>query len=180
MLRNSHADGDSHAGLSEPSWPIRALRRRSLFATKRRWRKTVSVLDLEKVAHEGDIVLFAGTGGGDSRLSCILGHEYTHCAIVVKGCPTEGSTEQQLCIMESVIEGVGLVPLQGASIRQPKTARANRPSIVGPTVGPAWRLDTAATGNAASAWIAEDAASAGAPAGLGNGRRVGIWIAWPA
>ena len=42
---------------------------------------------------------------------------------------------------------LGLVPLQGASIRQPKTARANRPSIVGPTVGPAWRLDTAATGN---------------------------------
>ena len=70
MLRNSHADGDSHAGLSEPSWPIRALRRRSLFATKRRWRKTVSVLDLEKVAHEGDIVLFAGTGGGDPGPAC--------------------------------------------------------------------------------------------------------------
>ena len=139
MLRNSHADGDSHAGLSEPSWPIRALRRRSLFATKRRWRKTVSVLDLEKVAHEGDIVLFAGTGGGDSCLSCILGHEYTHCAIVVKGCPTEGSTEQQLCIMESVIEGVGLVPLQARPTAamggaRPSCPPADRPMLAGSTL----------------------------------------------
>ena len=38
---------------------------------------------------------------------------------------------------------LGLIPLQGAIIRDPKTAR-KRSSLSGPTVGPAWRLDTAA------------------------------------
>lgn len=40
-------------------------------------------------------------------------------------------------------KSLGLVPLQGATIRDPKTAR-RRSSLGGPTVGPAWRLDTGA------------------------------------
>lgn len=43
-------------------------------------------------------------------------------------------------------KSLGLVPLQGATIRDPKTARKRRSSLGGPIVGPAWRLDTAAAG----------------------------------
>jgi hypothetical protein len=38
---------------------------------------------------------------------------------------------------------LGMVPLQGASIREPKSTRVRRSSM-GVPVGPAWRLDTAA------------------------------------
>ena len=41
-------------------------------------------------------------------------------------------------------KALGLVPLQGATLGEPKTARSRRSSIGGSTVGPAWRLDTAA------------------------------------
>ena len=45
---------------------------------------------------------------------------------------------------------LGLVPLHGATIRAPKKERGKRPSLLGASssaakVGPAWRLDTAAT-----------------------------------
>ena len=41
-------------------------------------------------------------------------------------------------------KALGLVPLHGARLGEPKTARSRRLSLGGATIGPAWRLDTAA------------------------------------
>jgi hypothetical protein len=39
---------------------------------------------------------------------------------------------------------IGLVPLNGASLRDPKSERGRRPSVGGASTGPAFRIDTAA------------------------------------
>ena len=39
-------------------------------------------------------------------------------------------------------KALGLVPLHGATLGEPKTARSRRSSLGGSAVGPAWRLDT--------------------------------------
>ena len=76
-----------------------------------RWLTDLPASTLSDHLHEGDIILFGNRGVQQRCVHCLTKSEYDHVGLVVMRA-RHGGALQELCVLESTIEGVGHIPLR--------------------------------------------------------------------